>query len=765
MRKPFIRASVVSLVAGLCVIGTPAEARRVRAPAPAPTPAPGPSNLDEWSLIGLTSTLATSASGGAGVTVAVLDGLTDCRDTDLAGRCTNFQITGGVYTKYDNHGTHTAGIVAGTKYGVATSSRILNYGVFDDTAWVAGGTKLVGAWLDAASKGATIASMSFGCSKIPLCFGSGELNTMADPNVKLLYVKAAGNDGTALLNESIFVSRDVAVAALARTIIVGSVDVNGAISSFSNRAGNACLMYSGATGCTADNQWKYHFLVAPGSSIYSTLPNNAYGYMSGTSMATPVVAGAASLLEAKWPALKTSPETVAQILFSSATDLGIAGVDATYGWGLLNVTRAFQAAGNVTLVSPTGTTTTLTGKTTLSSPTLGGLAGAMGKLTVYDRFGRDFALSETNAVRTGATYSSLHPLLGRRLIGLGSQKDWSAALFAREHQPLGFGMFSSPADPTAGANMVDQSLRMGVDMPFGQTLVQVRMTGATASRADFAYDPSLKALSFFASSDLLRSSLFGQALFGLTDRSRLAVYGTTNSAGTVNASQPDLPLFLQTSERSSMTRLALTGSAVEQKQYGFGAGYWLQPDAKTVVGFNASYLSQSGGYYDLVSDLPGFDRQTHLVNLGAVASRSFGSWDVSAAGEVSHVTTTAAAEAFRLTPANIASAELRLRKAGIGFAKGAVQDSLSLALVMPPRAVSGSIKVDYMTRTEDGLGRRAASQLIPLSSLGENPVKAEAAYRIGEGTAWSLDLTGGYNLERSDYLGRGEALASLHLAL
>jgi hypothetical protein len=308
-------------------------------------------------------------------------------------------------------------------------------------------------------------------------------------------------------------------------------------------------------------------------------------------------------------------------------------------------------------------------------------------------------------------------------------------------------------------------MRMGVDMPIGKTLVQMRMTGATASRADFAYDPSLKALSFFASSDLLKSSLFGQALFSLSDRSRLTVYGTTNSTGSIATANPDAPFALQVRDHGSMTQLALTGTAVEQKQYGFGAGYWLQPDRDTVIGFNASYLAQSGGYYDLVSDLPGFDRQTRLANLGAMAGRSFGSWEISAAGEVSHVTTTAAAEAFRLTPANIASAELRLRKGGIGLAGDQAQDSLSLALVMPPRAVSGSLRVDYMTRTADGLGRQAASQLIPLSSLGENPVKVEAGYRIGEGSAWSLDLTGGYNLERSDYLGRGEALASLHLAL
>lgn len=64
-------------------------------------------------------------------------------------------------------------------------------------------------------------------------------------------------------------------------IVVGSSNYNGNKSSFSNFSQTQVDLF------------------APGENIYSTLPNNSYGYMSGTSMAAPYVAGAAALLLSK----------------------------------------------------------------------------------------------------------------------------------------------------------------------------------------------------------------------------------------------------------------------------------------------------------------------------------------------------------------------------------------------------------------------------------------------------------------------------------
>lgn len=82
---------------------------------------------------------------------------------------------------------------------------------------------------------------------------------------------------------------------------------------------------------------------AVGSSVYSTLPNNNYGYYSGTSMACPGTSGTIALLYEQYrKIMKAEPDasTIKAILCNSATDYGNPGPDFKFGFGRINAMKA-----------------------------------------------------------------------------------------------------------------------------------------------------------------------------------------------------------------------------------------------------------------------------------------------------------------------------------------------------------------------------------------------------------------------------------------
>jgi subtilisin family serine protease len=124
----------------------------------------------------------------------------------------------------------------------------------------------------------------------------------------------------------------------ANTYSAGAYDINNNIASFSGRGPSAL------GGGIKPN------VSAPGVDVRSSVPTNGYGSMSGTSMASPHVAGTVALIISRNPALRGDINGIRSILDTTATDKsdlscgGTAGNNNVYGQGRLNAFAAVGAA-------------------------------------------------------------------------------------------------------------------------------------------------------------------------------------------------------------------------------------------------------------------------------------------------------------------------------------------------------------------------------------------------------------------------------------
>jgi subtilisin family serine protease len=266
--------------------------------------------------------------GGGGPIVAVIDSGIDLDHPDLIANL----VSGWDFVNNDasadddqGHGTHVAGIIGAVgNNGIAVAGvnwtarlmpvKVLNANGAGDQATVALGIR----W--AVDNGARVINLSLGAS-IP---AGGSLpaleSAVAYAISKGCVVAAASGNVSATLPKGTVMYP----AAYPGVIGVGAVDRNNAIADFSN------------TGAFLD-------VVAPGASILSTYRGGGVTFMSGTSMATPHVAGLAGLILAARPSL--SGDQVRAALINTATDLGPAGWDQQYGYGIINAYRALATAG------------------------------------------------------------------------------------------------------------------------------------------------------------------------------------------------------------------------------------------------------------------------------------------------------------------------------------------------------------------------------------------------------------------------------------
>ncbi|GHK04493.1 hypothetical protein SY2F82_62900 [Streptomyces sp. Y2F8-2] len=235
---------------------------------------------------------------GAGVTAYVIDTGIRISHKDFGGRATygwDFVDNDATAQDGNGHGTHVAGTIAGTTHGVAKQAEVVAVRVLDDNG--SGTTAQVIAGIDWVTKHArkpAVANLSLG----------GYANAQLDAAVRnsiasgVTYAVAAGNDGLAAGLYS--------PARVDQAITVGASDRKDARASFSN------------WGPSLD-------LFAPGVAITSDSNTSDTGTatLSGTSMATPHVAGAASLYLARHP--KATPADVSQALVRRAVSGKIKG--------------------------------------------------------------------------------------------------------------------------------------------------------------------------------------------------------------------------------------------------------------------------------------------------------------------------------------------------------------------------------------------------------------------------------------------------------
>ncbi|MCP4394018.1 MAG: S8 family serine peptidase [Alphaproteobacteria bacterium] len=314
---------------------------------------------------------------GAGITIGVLDTGIDIGHSEFIGQLngdltnTNQQgiVDGEVAPAIDDpdhdvadglHGTNVAGTIAAnrdgnTMHGVAYEATILPYrmGVTGDATAVAS-SRTDEAILDGINKGATIFNLSYGRDADAITNATTATKDAIEGSFTGSFVAGEENDSLQMTNFiSEVTSNDIIIVQAAGNEEYTQSSINSALplqyTQFDGFYINVVALNKegNAIATTANSGWgsnqcgitQNYCIAAPGTDIMTTTEGGlGYAVTSGTSFASPIVAGSVALVKNAFPYL-TAPE-ITDIIFKTATDLGDPGIDDIYGRGVINLDAA-----------------------------------------------------------------------------------------------------------------------------------------------------------------------------------------------------------------------------------------------------------------------------------------------------------------------------------------------------------------------------------------------------------------------------------------
>ena len=370
-----------------------------------------------------------SGATGKGITVAVVDSGIELDHPDLGSNvlAASTDIISGrnKLIDEDRHGVRVASVIAapfndfGT-VGIAYNASILSIRADvsdcqkEDQKVCFKSTDLARSIDYAVSNGAKIINMSLGGEG--MMGATFEAALLSAINAGVIFAISSGNEAETNPGWPGRYASDPRFAG--GIIVVGSHNQAQGMSDFTNRAGVS----------------QFWFLSAPGEKVVVDCKDTSCWAVSGTSFASPAVAGAMALLLEAFPNL--TGKQVVDILLKTARDAGDEGTDIVWGRGMMDIAAAFQPVGTTSMPQANGGEVILNndGDSYIGGPFGDAMGRASALATIaFDDYDRMFTIQMNQAYRTAPrrSYQPENPTPMRHsevsMMGLGGTRLYLAA--------------------------------------------------------------------------------------------------------------------------------------------------------------------------------------------------------------------------------------------------------------------------------------------------------------------------------------------------